>query len=549
MTNGNITFISGGDIIKNISFAGRRTIYELLTRTDSGSHGRNLNSHLNFACGGKKTCGKCRVRIISGLEFVSKPSETEKKYISEKDGLNNIRYACMCEVYGNIAVELNPGEDNSNNKSMQIQTDGIKSVNIIPDRYKKLARENKKETDIYGAAVDIGTTTAAVYLYSMTDGKLIGVAAKENPQRLFGADVITRINYTIENPEGLDNLKNLILSLVFELIYNLCGENNINTKNIYYIVLAGNTVMQHIAMGLSPETIAFAPFTPVSLFGFETDFDSLGVKNIDMNQSAKIYFPPAFASYVGGDISSGIIASGIDLSEKLVLFLDIGTNGEIGLGNKNSLAFCATAAGPAFEGAHIKFGMAGVPGAINKIELDESNNIIYETINKTEPKGICGSGIIDAVSVMLELEVLDETGRIIGGEKTDGENIFYITPDIYITQKDIREIQLAKASVCAGIITLLHHTGKTISDIDELVLAGGFGAHINKKSACRIGLIPKELEDKIITAGNAAGTGASALLLDLSSVERIEKTAEISKYIELSGDGFFMDEYIEQMTF
>ena len=542
-------------IYKNTQNNSKKTIFDFLSESTFNS----LN--LDFPCGGKKTCGKCKVKIKDGFEFVSAPGETEKKYLTERDIKNNIRYACMCEISGDVTVELNTDKDNN---KLKIQTDGLKSENITPDKFKIIA--NGKNSDIYGAAVDIGTTTVAVYLYDMITGNCLGVATEENPQRVYGADVITRINYTIENPDGLNNLKNLILSLIFKLIKNLCDENNIAQNDIYNIVLTGNTVMQHIALGLPPKTIAFAPFTPVSLFGFDVTLNKLlGDVDIEnnINENAIIYFPPAIASYVGGDITSGIIASDTDLCGKLRLFIDIGTNGEIGLGNKDFLMFCATAAGPAFEGAHIKLGMAGVKGAVNNIYLDEANNIICETIGNIPPKGLCGSGIIDAVALMLELGVIDETGRVsdsdsdsdsYSGEnlcEIDGENAFVLDTEhnIYITQKDVREIQLAKAAVSAGIMTLLKYCEKKIGDVDELILAGGFGAHINKKSACRIGLIPEELEDKIIIAGNTAGTGASAVLLDSSALNRISKIPGISKYIELSGDLFFMDEYIERMMF
>jgi len=438
----------------------------------------------------------------------------------------------MCEIFGGVTIE--PAFEYSG-AAMEIQTAGLASKNITPDLYKKFGRE----TAVYGAAVDIGTTTVAVYLYDMASGSCLGAAAGENPQRAYGADVISRINYTIENENGLGELKNLILSLVLKLVNNLCGENNISPNDVYSMVLTGNTVMQHIAAGYPPKTIAFAPFTPVSLFGFDVAAKELGITGV--NPRASVYFPPAFASYVGGDIATGIIASDTDLSEKLRLYLDIGTNGEIGIGDKNSIVVCATAAGPAFEGAHIKFGMAGVAGAINRVYTNSNSEIVYETIGGARPRGICGSGIIDAVALMSELGVLDETGRI--------EEDFYITPDICITQKDVREIQLAKASICAGIITLLHHTKKTLADIEEVILAGGFGAHIDPKSACVIGLIPKELEDKIIVAGNTAGMGAAAVLLDSAAVERVGEAVKKARYIELSGDSFFMDEYIEQMTF
>jgi uncharacterized 2Fe-2S/4Fe-4S cluster protein (DUF4445 family) len=474
----------------------------------------------------------------------------------------------MCEISGDVTVEFIDAADNG---KIEVQTEGLKSKNIIPDRYKnfKFKSDDFDNADIYGAAVDIGTTTVAVYLYSLTNGSCIGVATEENPQRAYGADVITRINYIIENEGGLKELQKIAVAAVSKLIEELCRDFGADKNDVYSLVLTGNTVMQHIAAGISPKNIAFTPFTASTLFGFETAAREIG--DFGVNENAAVYFPPAFASYVGGDIATGIIASDTDLCQCLRLFLDIGTNGEIGLGDKNSLTFCATAAGPAFEGAHIKLGMAGVPGAVNKIYLGEKGGqieIICETIGGGAPVGICGSGIIDAVALMLEIGVLDETGRISeSGEaddipekyrgfsknlcEVDGENVFVLDPghNIYITQKDAREIQLAKASVCAGVMTLLDRTGRSVTDICEVVLAGGFGAHIDQKSACKIGLIPKELEDRIIIAGNTAGMGAAAVMLDKLAAERIDKIAGIAKYIELSGDPFFMDEYIERMMF
>ncbi|MCL2813635.1 MAG: ASKHA domain-containing protein [Oscillospiraceae bacterium] len=616
-----ITFIRN-NIRREAIFEGRRSIFDLLAETDFG------DMTLDFPCGGKKTCKKCRVRIIDGFEFVSPPDETEMKYQSEPAEFGkSMRYACMCEVFGDVSVELDPVFVGG---KMEIVTLGQISENITPNRFKKVAatlaeptldnplsreknlilslgadldglpfpiikklaeikgknieaimcggqitdlREPGSCADIYGAAVDIGTTTAVLYLYSLTSGNCAGVAAAENPQRAYGADVISRINYTIENPEGLAHLRRLILSLIFGFLGDLCEKNEINPKDIYSLVVTGNTIMQHIASGLPPKSIAFTPFSAETLFGFEISAEELlsgagitGAQNI--NPNAKIYFPPALASYVGGDIVTGIIASETDLCEELRLFLDIGTNGEIGLGNKDKLVFCATAAGPAFEGAHIKLGMAGIPGAINSIYLGEANQIVCETIGGADPLGICGSGIIDALALMLEVGAVDETGRILeSGEEEDmpgkyrdladhlceieGDNAFMLSfeHNIYITQKDVREIQLAKAAVCAGVMTLLHHCEKSLSDIGSLVLAGGFGAHIDKKSACRIGLIPPELENKITAAGNTAGTGAAAVLLDSTAAKRAEDLAKISQYIEISGDAFWMDEYVDRMMF
>lgn len=502
---------------KKIYLTGKNTsIYSILTKAN--------HSGFDFSCGGRKTCKKCRVKIISGFENLFPLYESERKYLSAEDIKNNIRLACMCEFSGDICVE-SPGYN------LEVQISGIKSQDMSADMY-------TREEESYGAAVDIGTTTVAVYIYSLKTGSLIGYAGAENPQRIHGADVISRINYTIEHEEGLKNLYNLIIKCISELTKNICEKNNISHINIAEAVFAGNTIMQCLAANINPKSIAFAPFTPPSLFDYETE-EKLNEKHI------RIYFTPAFASYVGGDIAAGIIAADIDLSDKTSLFLDVGTNGEMGFGNRERLIFCATAAGPAFEGAHIECGTAGIPGAINKIWL-ENNKIVYETIGGLEPVGICGSGIIDACAGMLDLGVLDETGLI---ELEENDENFKICDNIYISQKDIREIQLAKAAISAGIATLLHHSGKTLSDIDEVILAGGFGTHINKKSACRIGLIPPELEDKIIIAGNAAGMGASAVLLNKRARKRIKNLSSISSYIELSGDAFFMSEYIERMMF
>ena len=495
------------------------SIYELIAQAN--------HTGFDFPCAGKKTCRKCRVKITSGFENITPPCADELKYLSDEDIKNNIRLACMCEVSGDVCVE-------QLENNMQVQTAGLKSRDMS-------LSANYRSDGEYGLAVDIGTTTVAVYLYSLDSGDLIAYAGTENPQRIHGADVISRINYTIETPSGLANLQKLILDCISGLADKLCVENNISRDKISSLVFAGNTVMQCLAAGIDAKSIAFAPFTPPDLFDYEIPAINLISGFAD---NASIYFTPAFAGYVGGDISAGIIAADIDLSDKLRLFLDVGTNGEMGLGNRESLIFCATAAGPAFEGAHIECGVPGIPGAVNKIELAD-NKIIYDTIGGVEPAGICGSGIIDACAAMLDMGVLDETGYM---EVEDDDN-FIICENIYISQKDIREIQLAKSAISAGIATLLHYSGKTLDDIDEVILAGGFGAHIDKKSACRIGLIPAELESKIITAGNAAGMGASAVLLNEQARTRIKNLSRISSYIELSGDEYFMDEYIERMMF
>lgn len=558
--------------ILEFEYSGKSLLYDIFMQA-SNSHDL-LFAH--FPCGGKGTCFKCKVMITKGMDNISPLTESEQKHLSADEIKCGIRFACMCEVWGDIEIKIQEySNSNINGTKMKIQTDGIQSRTLIDNKKNNIL---EKSTEIYGIAADIGTTTVAVYLCRLNDGEIIDIEASENPQRVYGADVISRINYTIEHEEndaGINTLKKSILSNIFKLIDKMCEKNNISQKDIHSIVLTGNTVMQHFAAGIAPKSIAFAPFIAPTLFDYEIKLSEL-LNNTEIqskiDENTEIYFPPAFASYVGGDIATGIIASDTDLTEKTILFLDIGTNGEIGFGGKDKLIFCATAAGPAFEGANIKMGLPGVEGAINKIYIDENNDILYSVIGDTKPIGICGSGVIDIAALMLEIGVLDETGRIIDTDELDdidsdtankyknlyerldeinNENIFYIDKkfNIYITQKDIREIQLAKSAICAGIMTLLHYSDKKISDIDELILAGGFGVKIDKKSACKIGLIPAELKDKINAAGNTAGMGAVAVLISAEAKARIKKVREISEYVELSGDSFFMDEYIERMTF
>ena len=576
-----ITFLCGDEIEMQKSkkfefeYTGKSRLYDIFAKLN-GNHDL---SHVDFPCGGKGTCRKCKVVITSGMENVSPLTEAEIKYLTEAEITAGTRFACMCEVWGDIIIDVSdvtkPGEMSGKKaKKMRIQTEGMQTRTLISDEDKIKFEES---VDVYGVAVDIGTTTVAAYLCRLNDGEITDVGAVENPQRIYGADVISRINYTIENEanqEGLNTLKKTILSSIFKLIDTMCGKNNISEKDIRAIVLTGNTVMQHLAAGIAPKSIAFAPFIVPTFFDYEIKLGELIADTAiqtEIDEDIEIYFPPAFASYVGGDIATGIIASDTDLTEKMRVFLDIGTNGEIGFGNRDKLIFCSAAAGPAFEGANIKLGLPGVDGAVNKIYLDENDEgakLAYTVIGGVNPIGICGSGVIDITALMLEIGVLDETGRIIDTDEIDeldgkhknlydrldeidGENVFYIDKkfDIYITQKDIREIQLAKSAICAGIITLLHYSDKTLEQVEELVLAGGFGAKIDKKSACRIGLIPAELEEKINIAGNTAGMGAVAVLVNSAAKSRIKKVRDISEYIELSGDSFFMDEYIDRMMF
>ena len=483
---------------------------------------KNGGVHPDAPCGGHGTCGKCRV-IVSGA--VLPPDETERNFLSETELAAGVRLACRCITSGGeVSVAAHKTDT-----AAQIQIEGIMG-SFIPEPL----------CGGYAIAVDIGTTTVAVYLCDMMSYRIIRTGAFQNPQRARGADVITRIGSIIEDKANLAVLQRMIIDALNKTIAGF----GVSEYSINAAVITANTTMLHIFAGYDPTGIANAPFTPATMFGFGVSAASLGLA---IHPDAEVHLMPCFAAYVGGDIATGMIAADVDLSHGLNLYIDIGTNGEMGLGGSDGICLCATAAGPAFEGAHIECGMGGVEGAVNRVSY--VNGVIQiNTIGGIPAAGICGSGLIDAVAVMLDCGALDETGRLDKALKND-RFVLDAAKNIYISGRDIREVQLAKAAVCAGIMTLLDDAGATESDIRRVILAGGFGAHINSRSAAKIGLIPAELENRLEAAGNTAGMGAVLYLISADARRRIAGVTSMSKYLELSCNEFFMDEYVERMMF
>ena len=441
-----------------------------------------------------------------------------------------------------------------------------------------------------GIAVDIGTTTIAMHLTDIETGLRIATASSVNSQRIYGADVISRIKFSAENGHG--KLTKLIREQLGALTLQLCGETGECCQNIRYITIAANTIMQHLAAGYSPVSMGTVPFTPESLFGTETP----AWEGFPAAKDASIYYTPAITAYVGGDVTAGLLASGLESNSQLphppdpdpsinsplksnsppstlnaqlknnsplsslnsqlnnILYLDIGTNGEIVLKSGDKYYCCATAAGPAFEGAEIEMGMAAVSGAISHVMYNAENGELKLTIigesKNTRPVGICGSGLLDSLAVMLETGALDETGRLTDGSRfTIYDPQTPDAPEICITANDIRKLQLAKAAIAAGIQTLLHHAGLAEGDMDALILAGGFGSFLDKNSAAKIGLIPKSLLGKTITLGNTAGEGAAMALCSQAARQTLEAIRSRCEYIELSANRTFNDRFIEQMMF
>lgn len=480
-----------------------------------------LNISHDMPCSGQHTCGKCKIKVKGHL---SKLSDKERTLLTQEELDNHIRLACFVEVLGDAEVIL--------------------SDNDLTVLSVKEPRESNYKNTGYGIAVDVGTTTIAMQLYDLATGQLLSESVGINEQVAFGADVISRIQYTIEN--GNASVKEVLYNQLLIMADKCMHESGV--KKIDKWVVTGNTVMLHFYEGLETESISRAPFTPKSLFGRES---SIGLNG------EKPYLPECIGSYIGADITCAILASEIHKhSNKIELLADLGTNGELVLNNKGRLLCASTALGPAFEGANLTYGMRATKGAISKIRV-EDNMLKMETVDNSEPKGICGSGVLDAVRLMLEEEIMDETGRLdeeysaFGQVVSRHDGLAWQLPNttIMVTQKDIRQVQLAKSAVFAGIKTLLKEADLQISDIDKFYVAGGFGYYMNAESATIIGLFPKGLENKIELIGNGALSGAISLLMNANEMKNERAIISKSTEIHLSGKKTFSDYYIDGMLF
>ncbi|MCK5821552.1 MAG: DUF4445 domain-containing protein, partial [Bacteroidales bacterium] len=355
-----------------------------------------------------------------------------------------------------------------------------------------------------------------------------------NPQKAFGADVISRIQFTMEQ-KGLNKLQEVLRIELDKNIQLLCEKNGIDKTAISKLSLAGNTSMLHILKGVDPSSLASYPFTPIFIDLQIITSQELGLQSVP---KASIHFLPSLSAYIGADIMAGVAASEMPDDEGYSLFLDIGTNGEMALGNKNRIICCATAAGPAFEGAKISCGLGGVDGAIHSFSLEN-----FETIGNSRPIGLCGSGLIDVVASLLKSQELDLSGYL------ENPVHFLKESDLSLTPQDIREVQLAKGAIAAGIETLLKMAEIQIDQISKVYLAGGFGYAIHPESASAIGLLPKALIPKIILAGNTSGLGARLYLHADEFGDRISKLASTAEHFDLSMDMGFNESFVMNMGF
>lgn len=471
---------------------------------------------LSLPCGGHGKCGKCKVYAVGNLSPVS---ETERKYLTKEELKKGIRLACRTAVTGDCTVDLPKTRENK--QQIMMQTDVIAAPRPAFERY--------------GVALDVGTTTLAAQLYDHTGAKL-AECGRRNPQAAWGADVISRIEASVKGEK--DHLAGSIREAIDDMIRELADKAKINAKEIDGMVVTGNTAMLYFLTATSPEALSHAPFQADRLFG-----ETLTAKDLclsALSPQANVFLPPCIAAFVGTDTVCAILATNLCKIENALL-ADIGTNGEMGLWHNGTLSVCSTAAGPAFEGVGIAMGMNGEVGAIDHVTL-QNGRLTTHTIGETEPRGICGSGLIDAVACLLEAGTLDESGLL-------DEDPTGIAKPVVLTQKDIRMVQLAKSAICAGIRTLFQNAGLSEDQISAFYIAGGFGSYLNVGSAGRIGLFPDALTAKAKAVGNAALTGAAMLLLDRDLRQSAADLAKQANVIELSTNPTFADAYMMGMTF
>lgn len=567
-----------------------------------------LGIKLETLCGGAGWCGQCIIKAIGALSEIS---SNEKNLLSEEMLKDGYRLACQTVIKGNADIEIPPQtrlyahqiltsgialekakinpavniykirltppnledqrddlerlESSIGSKILVSNLDALRKLPIILREgnfdieailYGKELIEVRKPNNkpLYGIAIDIGTTSIVAYLIDLTKGE-IDVASSMNPQAKRGADVISRIDYSAKG--GLQELKDLVVGEINLLIEELCKRQGIEPIDIYDVTVVGNTTMMHLFLGVPPNYIAISPYIPAFTKSLLFDAFQLG---IHINPRGKCYIFPNISGYVGADTVGVVLATGLYKGDGVKLALDIGTNGEMVLKDGDKLFACSTAAGPAFEGANITYGMRGARGAIDHINIDDGKINIH-VIGEVPPIGICGSGLLDAVAVMIELGILDETGRIVYPEgklikdlirKSDNGLEFVLKAnggEISINQKDVRELQLAKSAIRAGIEILLEETGRDYSDIDTVYLAGAFGTYLNPESAVKIGLLPPLPISRIYSVGNAAGEGAKLALLDKDQRKIAEEVSKKISYIELSSRRDFQEKFMEFMYF
>ncbi|MCU0852473.1 MAG: ASKHA domain-containing protein [Thermoplasmata archaeon] len=583
----------------------------------------DLGIAIESVCGSTGKCGKCKVFVRSGGDFMAPPTESELRTLGGQAVKTGARLACQARIKtsGNIVVEVPQESQRGHHRLLatgierkvklhpgvrkvllkippatmkDLRADDDRLLEVLQKKAKKAAylspgthghlpdalrgknwvttvtlfrdlevirAEPGDTTDsVHGVAVDIGTTKVVAYLLDLRSGEVLATESIPNPQIPFGEDLMSRISYTKRNPDGMRKLQGVIVDGLNTLISRLCESKAIRTDEVLEVMIVGNTAMHHIFFGIPAYHLAAAPYAPAVRTSLSVSTSHLG---IDAYPFGKVSSLPNIAGFVGADAVSDLLASGLYEDDKLGMMIDIGTNTEIIAGNRRRLVSCSCASGPAFEGAHIGFGMRAATGAIERVWIDPSTHeVTLRTIDDAPPKGICGSGIVDAIAELLKTGVLDPSGRIRigeGGKRArkgkDGHAEFVlawardtsVSQDIVVSQKDIQEIQLAKAAIFTGVSIMMKKLKTEPSTLNRVYAAGAFGTYVDAGAAIRIGMYPDVPQERIKFIGNAAGSGARMCLKSVEMRDLAEKLSRKVEYVELAAERDFQEEFAKAM--
>ena len=575
---------------------------------------------IDSTCGGYGTCKKCRIKVTTGDV---EPSKLDYRAFTESEIKDGWRLACLVRAAKDVTVDVPPLTTRPKAATVGVgrqvilrpavqkryveladptlhdqRTDIVRLFDAIDDieatvslaamrNLPKVLRSSyfkvtavfvdQELIDVepgdttairYGIAYDLGTTTVVATLLDLNTGTPVAVKSMLNKQQPFGADVISRISATMMDSTALDRLRSFAQQTLAELSAEVCEEAGVDPLNVYEVALAGNATMTQLALGIDPEPLGVAPFIMASASFPDVQASELG---INVHPRAKAVIMPSLGAYVGGDIVAGALASGMDRDKRLRLFIDVGTNCEIILGDGDKILATAAPAGPAFEAASIKCGVRAASGAIETIKVVDGE-LEIGTIENTKAIGICGSGLVDACASLVQLGLLDHSGRFVTQEiaekvapkvanrlvEREGERVFVLTwggkegdlnDCVFLTQRDVRELQFAKAAIATGWALLLEEFGVAESEVQQVLLAGSFGSYLSPASAVKIGLVPKLPVMRIVSAGNVAGEGAKMVLLSAQERNGAMALLDSIDYIELSDRADFNDKFVERLAF
>jgi len=529
---------------------------------------RKEGVYIPAPCDGTGTCGKCRVKISADQRGNYK--EAPHRHLTQAEYAEGWVLACQCIVFGDLEIKLEQHTD----EGLKILSDGqavnvnlepwitkyfdASSAKTIVNAGEELIATEPGDTSqtLYGVAVDIGTTTLVVALIDLLDGREITFASGLNPQARHAQDVLSRIKLG-STPKGLRLLYDELISELNNLIYEVAANAHILASNIYEAVFSGNTTMLHLATGTNPVSLGKYPYETALECGEQIKAANIGLA---INPKGQVYLPPIISAYVGADITSGILAVNLANQKGITLFVDIGTNGEMVLSVNGQLTATSTAAGPAFEGMNITCGMRASRGAIELVSLS-GDDIEIRTIANAPPIGLCGSGLLDVVGELAANGGVDKNGRFQTSSKPpdfawkdkfdllEDKPVFRIAGPVYLSQKDVRQVQLAKAAVRAGIEIMLRANNLTAHLVDRVLIAGSFGFHLRTVSLINLGLLPREFNDRVEYVGNTSKSGAHAFLLNYHLRDELKQLVQKVNVLELGNDPAFEKTFVQALSF